>query len=132
MDQYNETMMDIDDVLEVQSSIDGMDDDILHDIPNELSNDQEYPGTASRVHRMTDTERPHQTTSNMDMAGLVVEGMPVEQPTPTPGTTEHNTNHGTADNTAMDPTIIVIVNILFQTSLMLRKIPVIQPCATFP
>ena len=131
MDQYNETtMMDIDDLLEVQSSIDGMDDDILHDIPSERSYDQEYPGMVSHVHRMTDTERPHQTTSNMEIAGFVVEGMPVEQPTTTPGTTEHNTNQGTADNPAVDPTIIATVNIFFQTSLMLREIPVIRPCAT--
>lgn len=126
MEQYNETtMMDIDDVLEVQSSVDGMDDDILHDIPSERSNDPGYPGiaTGSHVHRMTDTERPQQTTSNMERAELVVEGMPVEQPTTSPGTGDHS---------AADPPSNVTVNILSQTLLMLREIPVMRHCATIP
>jgi hypothetical protein len=126
MEQYNETtMMDIDDVLEVQSSVDGMDDDILLDIPTERSNDQGYPGmaTGSHVQRMTDTERPQQSTNNMERVGLAVESMPVDQPTTSPGT---------GDDSAADPLSNVTVNISFQTSLTPREIPVMRHCATVP
>ena len=106
--------MDIDDVLEIASSVDGMDDDILHDIPSERSNDQGHPGmaTGSHVHRMTDIERPQQNTSNMERAELVVEGMPVEQPTTSPGT---------GDYSAADPPSNATVNISFKPHLRSGK-----------
>jgi hypothetical protein len=136
MDQYDETttMMDIDDGLEVQDSIDGMDDDILYDNRDELRHDHEHP---DYVHSAIDTEMPHQSTRNAEMAGLTVEEMTINQPT-TSGTVECNDNLGIADDPAANPSVneadpmVNIVNILFQTSLIHRETRMILHCATLP